>query len=33
MDMWMIKRETNGFPNPDTNMKEGVMFKRDYYRH
>jgi hypothetical protein len=33
MDMQMIKRETNGFPNPDTMMKEGVMFKSDYYFH
>jgi hypothetical protein len=29
MDLWMVKRETNGFPNPDTVMKGGVMFKSD----
>jgi hypothetical protein len=23
MDMWMVKRETNGFPNPDSNDEGG----------
>jgi hypothetical protein len=30
MNLWMVKRETNGFPNPDTVMKGGVMFKSDF---
>jgi hypothetical protein len=30
MDLWMVKRETNGFPNLDTVMKGGVMFKSDF---
>jgi hypothetical protein len=30
MNLWMVKRETNGFPNLDTMMKGGVMFKRDF---
>ena len=29
MDLWMVKQETNGFPNLDTMMKRGVMFKSD----
>ena len=33
MDMQMVKRETNGFPNSDTMMKGGVMFNSDYYCH
>jgi hypothetical protein len=32
MDLWMVKRETNEFPNLDTMMKRGVMFKSDCYR-
>jgi hypothetical protein len=31
MDMRMIKRETNGFPNSDTMMKGGFMFKSDRF--
>jgi hypothetical protein len=30
MNLWMVKRETNGFPNPDTVMKGGLMFKSDF---
>jgi hypothetical protein len=33
MEMWMVKREANRFPNLDTMMKGGVMFKSDYYCH
>ena len=29
-DLWMVKREKNGFPNPDKVMKGGVMFKSDF---
>jgi hypothetical protein len=29
MDFWMVKRDMNGFPKPDTMMKRGVMFKSD----
>jgi hypothetical protein len=29
MDLWMVKLETNGFPNSDAMIKRGVMFKRD----
>jgi hypothetical protein len=30
MNLWMVKQETNGFPNMDTVMKRGVMFKSDF---
>jgi hypothetical protein len=30
MNLWMVNRETNGFPNPNTMIKGGVMFKRDF---
>jgi len=33
MDWWMFKREIDGFPNPDTMMNGGVMFKSEYYCH
>jgi hypothetical protein len=33
MDMQTVKREINRFPNLDTMMKGGVMFKSDYYYH
>jgi hypothetical protein len=33
MDMCMVKREMNEFPNLDKMMKGDVMFKSDYYYH